>query len=212
MQGCTTMWERLFRSKRKITRIHSIILLIGSSLISFNTSALTSTEYSFDEQVEQSDLILVGTVGQIDSFWGQGRGADTIFSNIQLIDLEQIKGQHPDSDYNLRVIGGIIGDQAQLYPGLPQFVSGQRYLLFIKGNQRSMFPIIGAGQGFYRIQWDEQQQRQVAIPATSGSSLSLTRQAASRSVHQHDSASQDLETLVNQIRNSLIQNKSGQQQ
>lgn len=206
------MWERLFRSKRKFTIINSIILLIGSSLITLNACALTSTEYSFDEQVKQSDLILVGTVAQINSFWGQERGSDTIFSNIQLIDLELIKGQHSGSDYKLRVIGGIIGDQAQLYPGLPQFVSGQRYLLFIKGNQRSMFPIIGASQGFYRIQWDEQQQRQLAIPATSGSSLSLTRQAASRGAHQHDSASQDLETLVNQIRNALIQNKSGHQQ
>jgi len=93
-----------------------LILTIGLMFGVAHAHALTSTEYSFDEQVQQADLILVGTVSQINSFWGQGRGADTIFSNIQLIDLEQIKGQHPDSNYNLRVIGGIIGDQAQLYP------------------------------------------------------------------------------------------------
>lgn len=172
-------------------------LLLTSSL----AQALTSSEYSFDEQVDQADLILVGTVGQINSFWGQGRAADTIFSNIQLIDLEQLKGQHPDSDYQLRIIGGVIGDQAQLYPGLPQFISGQRYLLFIKGNKRSMFPIIGAGQGFYRLQWDAEQQRQIAIPAATGSSLPLTRQVTSQ--HQHASPNQDLKTLISQIRSSL---------
>ncbi len=181
--------------------IVAIALLLGSSY----ARALTSSEYSFDEQVQQSDLILVGTVNQINSFWGEGRGADTIFSTIQLTDLELIKGNQPDAEYSLRVIGGIIGDQAQVYPGLPQFVSGQRYLLFIKGNNRSMFPIIGAGQGFYQVQWDAEQQRQIAIPATSGSSsLSLTRQATSRN-HQHSQQSQALETLVDQIRSSLSQ-------
>ncbi len=186
------------------TTIVSTILAIALLLVSSYARAVTSTEHSFDEQVRQSDLILVGSVNQINSFWGQGRGADTIFSNIQLTDLEQIKGKHPDSQYNLRVIGGIIGDQAQLYPGLPQFVSGQRYLLFIKGNNRSMFPIIGAGQGFYQVQWDAEQQRQIAIPANSGSSLSLTRQVTSKS-HQHRQHSQALETLVEQIRTSLDQ-------
>jgi len=184
-----------------IKLILTISLMIGAG----QTHALTSTEVSFDERVQQAELILVGTAGQINSFWGQGRGAETIFSTIQLTDLEQIKGTHPDSNYNLRVIGGIIGDQAQLYPGLPQFVSGQRYLLFIKGNNRSMFPIIGAGQGFYQLQWDAKQQRQIAIPATTtGGSLTLTRQKASQS-HQHSSPNQDLETLRNQIRDSLGQ-------
>jgi len=188
--------------------IVAIALLLGSSY----ARALTSSEYSFDEQVQLSDLILVGTVNQINSFWGQGRGAETIFSNIQLTDIELIKGNQPDAEYSLRVIGGIIGDQAQVYPGLPQFVSGQRYLLFIKGNNRSMFPITGASQGFYQVQWDAEQQHQIAIPATSGgSSLSLTRQATSRT-HQHSQQSQTLEALVNQIRSSLGQDNLGQGQ
>ena len=189
-----------------------LIISIGLLLISGHAHALTSTEYSFDELVNQSDQILIGTTKQITSFWGQGSSADTIFSNIQLNDLEQIKGQHPDSSYNLRVVGGIIGDQAQFYPGLPQFVSGQRYLLFIKDNNHSMFPIIGASQGFYRIQWNETQQRQIAISGSTGSSGSgqpLTRQVTGRA-HQHSSPSQDLETLLKQIRSSLNPDKPGQ--
>ena len=179
-------------------------MFICSSLLSPNASALTATEVSFDQQVKQADLILVGTVNQISSFWGQGRGAGTIFSTIQLTSLEQIKGQHPDGDYSLRVTGGIIGDQAQIYPGLPQFIHGQRYLLFIKGNNSSMFPIIGVNQGFYRVQWDAQQQRQIVIPAASSSSLSPTRQKPSQA-HQH---SQGLESLVNKIRSTLDQGQS----
>jgi len=67
-----------------------------------------------------------------------------------------------------------------------------------------MFPVIGASQGFYRVQWDAEQQHRIAIPATTGSNLSLTRQTANRA-HQHTSHSQDLETLLNQIRTSLGQ-------
>lgn len=201
------MWWRLFPSQRKRTIISALLLFIGSSLISPNASALTATEVSFDQQVKQSDLILVGTVSQISSFWGQGSGAGTIFSAIQLTDLEQIKGQHPDSDYNLRVIGGIIGDQAQIYPGLPQFIHGQRYLLFIKGNNSSMFPIVGVNQGLYRVQWNAQQQRQTIIPTATGSSLSLTHQKPSQA-HQHSSHGQDLESLINKIRSTLGQAQS----
>lgn len=162
--------------------------------------ALTTAEHSFDELVALSEQILVGTVTDIASAWGQGGEAGTIFSTIRLNAIEIIKGTAPDGAYTLKVIGGVVGDQAQFYPGLPQFQSGQRYLLFIRGNRRAMFPITGVTQGFYRVQWDNAKERLLAVPANGGDSVAL-----GRSLHGHAQHGQGraLQGLISDIRASM---------
>jgi hypothetical protein len=163
--------------------------------------ALTTAEHSFDELVALSEQILVGTVTDIASAWGQGREAGTIFSTIRLNAIETIKGPAPDGAYTLKVIGGVVGDQAQFYPGLPQFQSGQRYLLFIRGNRRAMFPITGVTQGFYRVQWDSRAERLLAVPANGGGSVAL-----GRSLHGHadQGRGRPLQGLISDIRASMV--------
>ena len=198
------MWNTSRRNTKFNTafgRIVAVLLLISCN----NATALTSSEYTFDELVAQADQILVGTVSKIQSFWGEGRGANTIFSNIHLIDLEQVKGQLSDTQYTLKIVGGIVGDQAQFYPGLPQFVSGQRYLLFIKNNDRVMFPIAGIHQGMYRVQWDDGQQRSIAIPSTLNSSKTLSRNIHSLSHSHVEEQGRDLTGLISDIRASMTQ-------
>lgn len=200
------MWGRSFGGPRKLTTIFSALLAISLCLSTPNARALTTIEQPFDQLVSQSDQILVGTVSQISSFWGEGRASDTIFSDIKISEIEQIKGELNSAEFSLKVIGGVIGDQAQFYPGLPQFVSGQRYLLFIKGNNRAMFPITGVTQGFYRVQWDASQEREIAIPTAGGNTMPLSRNArnvASNIAHQHTNQSKDLNTLISEIRASM---------
>ncbi len=198
------MWGRPIRCPRKLTTVFSALLIICLCFSTPSVNALTSIEQPFDQLVSESDQILIGTVSQISSFWGHGRAADTIFSTIQLSEIEHIKGELKSSEFSLKVIGGVIGDQAQFYPGLPQFVSGQRYLLFVKGNNRVMFPITGVTQGFYRVQWDAGQERQIVIPATGNSSMPLSRNARNIT-HQHANPGKDLTSLISQIRTSMGQ-------
>jgi len=141
--------------------------LVAGLLLAFcqSAQALTTVEHSFDEMVAMADTILVGTVTSIDSRWGEGYNAGTIYSLIQLEQLEVVKGEETQGPFTLKVIGGIVGDQAQFYPGMPQFQTGQRYLLFVRGNNRLIFPIVGVSQGIYRVQWDESQQQEIAIPS-----------------------------------------------
>ena len=196
------MWDKSRRNTRH-KAVFSLALAVFLLFAANNARALTSSEYTFDELVAQADQILVGTVNQIHSFWGRGRGANTIFSNIHLTELEQIKGEFAESEYTLKVVGGIVGDHAQFYPGLPQFVSGQRYLLFIKGNNRAMFPIAGVSQGVYRIQWDAEQQRSIAIPSKQSNTQALSRNIRSLA-HSHDEQQgRDLDGLIGKIRASM---------
>jgi len=61
----------------------------------------------------------------------------------------------------LRVPGGVVGRFAQDYPGIPAFQTGQRYLVFIRGNQHDFFPVVGISQGVFRILSNTQGQQVV---------------------------------------------------
>lgn len=107
---------------------------------------------SFDELVQLADLVVVGTVKEVRSeFADGGLDQNTIFSYATFTDLEVVKGQSAASEYVLRVPGGVVGRFAQDYPGIPLFRTGRRYLVFIRGNHRDFFPVVGITQGVFRV-------------------------------------------------------------
>lgn len=116
----------------------------------------------FAELVKRADLVLAGTVKEVHSqFADHGVDQNTIFSYVTLTDLQVVKGRVTTSDYVLRVPGGVMGRFAQDYPGIPLFQAGQSYLLFIRGNHRDFFPVVGIGQGVFRILTNARGQRVV---------------------------------------------------
>ena len=84
-----------------------------------------------------------------------------IYTFVLLTDLDVLKGDVPAANFELRMPGGVIGDRAQLYPGMPIMQQGQRYVLFIRGQQRDFFPLVGVYQGLYRVFSDEHNQQRV---------------------------------------------------
>ncbi len=124
--------------------------------------ALSVVSRSFDELVQRADLVLVGTVTEVHSeFAADGLDQNTIFSYVNFSDLQVVKGQVTAEPYVLRVPGGVMGRFAQDYPGIPAFQTGQRYLVFIRGNQHDFFPVVGISQGVYRILSNAQGQQVV---------------------------------------------------
>lgn len=114
--------------------------------------ALSVVPRSFDELVQRADLVMVGTVQDVRSeFADGGLDQNTIFSYVSFGDLDVVKGRVAAMEYELRVPGGVVGRFAQDYPGVPTFQTGQRYLLFIRGNRRDFFPVVGITQGVYRV-------------------------------------------------------------
>jgi hypothetical protein len=121
-------------------------------LLSSVAQALTAMPRPFAELVREAEVIVVGTVAGLESDWSADR--ETIHTTVSLVDLELIKGEVPSVPYELRLAGGVIGDTAQTYPGMPRLVAGGRYLLFVRGNLREFFPLVGAYQGLYRVLTD----------------------------------------------------------
>ena len=117
---------------------------------------------SFDELVQRADLVLVGTVSEVHSeFAAGGLDQNTIFSYVNFSDLQVVKGQAGSEPYVLRVPGGVVGRFAQDYPGIPAFQTGQRYVVFIRGNRHDFFPVVGITQGVFRILSNAQGQQVV---------------------------------------------------
>jgi hypothetical protein len=124
--------------------------------------ALTIVPRTFTELVGLADWVLIGTVTQVASAV-EAKG-ERIYTYVTLADLEVIKGEWHDTDYVLRVSGGVVDQQMEVYPGLPQFETGRRYILFIQGNFSALFPVVGLHQGVFRVEWDAARQQTVVWP------------------------------------------------
>lgn len=113
------------------------------------SQALTVAKMSFDALVQQAEVIVVATVTARQGTLGDD--GHTIYTRVTLADIEVIKGDVPAAVFDLRLPGGVVGDHAQVYAGIPRLEQGQRYVLFIRGQQREFIPLVGAFQGVYQV-------------------------------------------------------------
>lgn len=133
-------------------------------LLATPAGALSVVPRSFDELVSLSELVLVGTVSELRSGY-DAPDRKIIRTQVILKDLEIVKGRLDTAHYTLRIAGGRVGDRIDVHPGLPQLRPGQRYVLFIRGNFRDFFPVVGINQGVYQVLRDGAG-REVVLPAT----------------------------------------------
>jgi hypothetical protein len=78
----------------------------------------------------------------------------SITTHITFNDLNVVKGQIAYSTYTLEMLGGTVGREHFDIPGAPTFTQDETYVLFIKGNSSSMFPLVGAHQGQFQVRYD----------------------------------------------------------
>lgn len=144
------------RAGRTLRACCAAVLLV---LASTAAQALTAVPRPFAELVQQAELIVVATVAGTASAWSADR--ETIYTTVSLVDLELIKGEVPSVPFELRMPGGVVGDTAQSYAGMPRLVAGGRYVLFVRGNLRELIPLVGAYQGLYKVLTDTDGQTRV---------------------------------------------------
>jgi hypothetical protein len=51
-------------------------------------------------------------------------------------------------------VGGSVDGEALVLPGLPQFRQGRTYLVFVRGNGREAFPVVGGNAGMFLVRLD----------------------------------------------------------
>ncbi|HIB55185.1 MAG TPA: hypothetical protein EYG58_07080 [Nitrospirales bacterium] len=137
--------------KRVLNRTFVIAAFVAVWGWALSIDALVAIEKDFSQLVSEANLILVGTVIDLE---GKRLSNGSITTHITFNDLNVVKGQIAYSTYTLEILGGTVGREHFDIPGAPTFTQDETYVLFIKGNSSSMFPLVGAHQGQFQVRYD----------------------------------------------------------
>jgi hypothetical protein len=115
---------------------------------------------TFEQLVQQAELIFQGTVTDVRSVW-EGEGAQRHIDTYVRFQIdENVKG-NATSSYTIRVLGGTVGDETMEVTDSPKFKVGDREILFVEHNNEQFVPLVGINHGHFHVQRDEQTGRDI---------------------------------------------------
>ena len=129
-----------------------LALLAGLALGVPSARASTVEPLTFSQVVVGAEFIAVGTVSAITETWDAER--ELPFTEVTFSTLEGLKGE-VGTELTLQFVGGAAPDGLTLaIAGMPQFVVGDRAVVFAAGNGTQVCPLVGWEQGLYRLFYD----------------------------------------------------------
>jgi hypothetical protein len=141
----------------KISFFNSISLLAslmvgGLALAPGSATGTTVNTLDLPDLVKKADLIFDGTVTGVQSYLSSPAGETAIHTRVTFIlNGPPIKGQ-ASSPLALTFLGGTLGTKHMGVKGMPQFVGGQRLIVFSHSpDDPYVSPIIGFAQGVLRV-------------------------------------------------------------
>jgi hypothetical protein len=108
----------------------------------------------FTALVEQADYVVRAVVKSARSEWRETGGHRYIATKVTLEVREVIKGT-PPLPLVLDFLGGRVGDDELIVEGVPRLTVGEEDILFVRGNGRAFYPLVGVMHGFYPIYRDQ---------------------------------------------------------
>jgi hypothetical protein len=117
---------------------------------------------TFEELVQQAELIFQGTVTDVRSVW-EGEGAQRHIDTYVTFQIdEKVKGE-ATSSYTIRMLGGTVGDETMEVTDSPKFKVGDREILFVEHNNEQFIPLVGIDHGHFRVEREEQTGRDIVM-------------------------------------------------
>lgn len=126
------------------------------------TQATTYIKLTFDGLCDRTELVFAGTVASVE--YARNPENQNIYT---FTTFEGIRWIHPGdpSDrrdtYTLRLLGGTAGGETLIVHGMPRFEIGSEYVVFVRGNNHYVCPVVGGRQGCFRVLQDDGQRRVV---------------------------------------------------
>lgn len=145
----------------QVRRFHLLAAALALLLIAPVTRATTVIQPTFSEMVDAADYIVRVEVKSVTSAWRDNPsqpGDRYIGSKIELAVREVIKGTPPDP-LVLDVVGGRVGEDEFVIDGAPRLQAGDECILFVRGNGRTFFPLVGLMHGYFPIYRDTMTKR-----------------------------------------------------
>lgn len=139
--------------------------LLPLALIAISFTCITGSTVippTFEQLVQQAELIFQGTVTDVHSVW-EGEGAQRhINSYVTFQVQDSVKGT-AGASYTIRMLGGTVGDETMEVTDTPKFKVGDRDILFVEHNNEQFVPLVGINNGRFHVQRDEQTGRDVVL-------------------------------------------------
>ena len=123
------------------------MLFAGASV--FATTVIPPT---FDQLVNDAELIFQGTVRATNPRWVSYGSDKYIVTDVTFRIEESIKGL-PGESYTIQMMGGTIDGETLEVDG-PKFKVGDRDILFVENNGRQFVPLVGIMNGRFRVERD----------------------------------------------------------
>jgi hypothetical protein len=112
------------------------------------SSATTVLALKFDELVRMADGVVLGTVERVISRRDERKHIATY---VTLTDVEMLTGSYQGKTLTLRFEGGAAENEIVEVEGSPRFREKERVILFVHGNGEQLVPVVGWGQGVFRV-------------------------------------------------------------
>ena len=120
--------------------------------ISHPAGATTVRGLELSELVRASQRVLVATALDAQSRYERSRSGRRIVTDVRVRVEESWLGAEPSpSEFSVKVYGGRIGDEAELVFGQPEFLTGERSVLFLMEWGSGSAVVTGMSQGQYRL-------------------------------------------------------------
>ncbi|HYO16494.1 MAG TPA: hypothetical protein VE685_25130 [Thermoanaerobaculia bacterium] len=124
-------------------------LVLGLAVSWQGSGATTLPPMDLEDLADQAGLIFTGTAVHSEVVLSKDGKFPFTFVTFQV--EETLKGAVRNGELTLRFHGGVVGDEAVVVAGMPELTVGQKYLLFVRGNGTSAFPVVGWRQGQFRF-------------------------------------------------------------
>jgi hypothetical protein len=131
-----------------------VTLAAGSGLLTLSepAGATTVRGLALSELVRASERVIVATALDSRSRFENSRSGRRIVTDVRLRVEEPWLGREPvPGELFVTIYGGKVGNQAELVFGQPEFVSGERSVLFLMERGAGRAVVTGMAQGQYRL-------------------------------------------------------------
>lgn len=150
------------------------LALLGGINAAIATSVVAP---SFPELVSEAQVIVRAQVKSVIPAWVDSPRGKVIKTFVTLTVENRLKGEATE-EIILQFLGGEIDGQGMRVEGMPQFIVGQREILFVSGNGVKFCPLVAMMHGRYRVLVDSTTAREYVarndhVPLRSESDVQL---------------------------------------